>query len=597
MHELAAVATEAAVPILRPYLVSSQWCDAARGALETLQHPAAAAAMRQAAESTTGRPLAGLLDSLGRRRDEATVSLAARHLADADPDVAAAAARALARIANNAAIRELVGAAVDPQRPPSTPLIEALWSAADELLRRGGPLQSILPALDALGTPPRPANAIALRVRAATNSGADAVALVRTESNPAVGLAAAHLLRRGELAAPPSLSADLLADLPTPLRDALLAAVIRHRPESVDTLLLELASDSRSDLRNLALSAIGRWGRAAALPRLWELARTADSPDSDTARRSLEGFPGEAADHFLVQWLNPAGAPADIALALELLGRRAWAPAADAMVRLTGHGDPAVRVAAVSALRDVGTIADMLALLSRWSALQAPAEISAAERTLLAVIARRHGTDPAAPLIAAISNALQTAAVPARPPLLRALHRVGGPAAAAVVIGATSATDPEVRDTAARLLTEWPDIHALDWLTAVAHQKGAGPLQQLALRAALGWTAAGDRPLGEKAERLLAFEPLLATDDDRRAFLAALGQVPCAASLHKARAMLSGQLADEAAAAILSLAAHPSALPPQELRKALEEAAAAPVAPELRRSLRQRLVEISRSQP
>src|SRR5262245_54451296 len=97
------------VAYLAKLLSDPQLASWARIALEAIPGKASDEALRKAAESLEGKLLVGTINSIGVRRDAgATEGLIAR-LQDKDVEVASAAAVALGRIANAAAVKSLRG--------------------------------------------------------------------------------------------------------------------------------------------------------------------------------------------------------------------------------------------------------------------------------------------------------------------------------------------------------------------------------------------------------------------------------------------------------------------------------------------------------
>ena len=91
-RELRTVGTEKSIPALAALLTDKDLSHPARLALEPMPYPAAGAALREAVGKTSGRVRAGIIDSLGERREAASIAVIAPSLADSDKDVAAAAA-------------------------------------------------------------------------------------------------------------------------------------------------------------------------------------------------------------------------------------------------------------------------------------------------------------------------------------------------------------------------------------------------------------------------------------------------------------------------------------------------------------------------
>ena len=108
-RQLSRVGTKKSVPALAAMLGDEKLGHMARYALETIDDESAGRALREAAGKLKGRPLVGVIGSLGVRRDAKAVAALTGMLADSDADVARAAARALGNIATPDAVKALTG--------------------------------------------------------------------------------------------------------------------------------------------------------------------------------------------------------------------------------------------------------------------------------------------------------------------------------------------------------------------------------------------------------------------------------------------------------------------------------------------------------
>ncbi|MBI4603119.1 MAG: HEAT repeat domain-containing protein [Planctomycetes bacterium] len=106
-RKLAVAGTKEAVPALAALLGDERLSHMARYGLEPIPEGAVDDALRDALGKVKGRPLAGVIASLGVRRDAKAVAPLSRLLGEADPDVVRTAARALGRIATPEAARAL----------------------------------------------------------------------------------------------------------------------------------------------------------------------------------------------------------------------------------------------------------------------------------------------------------------------------------------------------------------------------------------------------------------------------------------------------------------------------------------------------------
>ena len=97
-QQLAVVGDKAAVPALAALLTDAQLSHYARFGLEPMPGPAADEALRAALGKVKGRLLAGVINSIGNRKDATAIPALARFLHDPDTEVSQAATAALARI-------------------------------------------------------------------------------------------------------------------------------------------------------------------------------------------------------------------------------------------------------------------------------------------------------------------------------------------------------------------------------------------------------------------------------------------------------------------------------------------------------------------
>ncbi|MBI3877107.1 MAG: HEAT repeat domain-containing protein, partial [Verrucomicrobia bacterium] len=97
-RELAVIGTSKAVPVLAGLLADEELSHMARYALETIPGASVDQALRGELTRLKGRPLVGVIGSLGVRKDSKAVKPLSSLLRDTDPQVAQAAARALGKI-------------------------------------------------------------------------------------------------------------------------------------------------------------------------------------------------------------------------------------------------------------------------------------------------------------------------------------------------------------------------------------------------------------------------------------------------------------------------------------------------------------------
>ena len=136
-RELAVIGTCDTVAPLTALLGDEKLAHMARYALETLPDPAVDEVLRKALGSLKGRPLVGVIGSLGVRKDARAVEPLARFLQDGDQEVAEAAARALGKIGTVEASRALQSVLATIPAARQLAFCEGLLRCAEALTCKG----------------------------------------------------------------------------------------------------------------------------------------------------------------------------------------------------------------------------------------------------------------------------------------------------------------------------------------------------------------------------------------------------------------------------------------------------------------------------
>lgn len=135
-RKLAVIGTAASVPALAALLPDRDHSHMARFALERIDAPAAADALRTALGTLQGDLRIGMISSLASRRDAACVPLVSG-LLGADPATAIAAAEALGTIRSPESIQALAAADIMMAKGVGAAVVDARLACAEALLRQG----------------------------------------------------------------------------------------------------------------------------------------------------------------------------------------------------------------------------------------------------------------------------------------------------------------------------------------------------------------------------------------------------------------------------------------------------------------------------
>jgi len=240
------------------------------------------------------------------------------------------------------------------------------------------------------------------------------------------------------------------------------------------------------------------------------------------------------------------------------------------VLEAAGDTAPAVRLAAIRALRYLADEANTAAIVGVLKSAADENERREAELALLTVCSR--GREACADAVIA---GLEGGDAAARVPLLDALARAGGPKALSAIVGAIQDENPGVNNEAMRLLSRWPDAAAAPELLKIASTSDDLRHQVLAVRGLVRLAS----PAGEKPADLKMLGDVLGLakrPEEKRLVVGVLGNVEDPKALELVVSALDdAAVADEAGLAALRIVQNTKekAGDKDPLRKALEQVA------------------------
>ena len=524
---LGIVGSAQSVPALAAVLGDAKLSDPARIALEPMADPAAGAALRQALGQLKGKLLAGVIGSVGTRRDAQAVPALAALAADADADVARSALFALGAIGTPEAAKALDAAAAKAPPTLQRAAAQARFACAAALAKAGQKTEAAAIYRSLLDTKAAPATRLAaLRGLIAAQGGAEGAKLVVDMLQGADEAMRTATLTAFAGSTDLALKNAVVQQLPTlspAAQQALLGLLPDQRDVAARPTLLKLIQDSKDEpARLLALDALATHGQADDVALLVKLAMKEGGAEASVARKVLERMPAAGVSEAITKLLDaPDAAARKLAMALAV-SRRIEA-ALPVLVKMAGGSDAAVAAEAVKALQSLGTPAEIPALVKILVSATDADLRTAVEGAVAAVCTRTQDREACA---RALVPALDTAATPAaRASLIMLLPRVKSEQALAAAQKALKQEPAEVSQAAVRALSDWPDISAAQAL--LDHAKTAkNPTDAiLAIRGCLRLAALKDQPM---AQRLAVYRGVLETaqrPDEKKQALAGLADV------------------------------------------------------------------------
>jgi HEAT repeat protein len=570
-RQLAIIGTKDAIAPLAALLADEKLSHMARYALEPIRDPAVDEALRDALGRLKGRPLVGVIGSIGVRRDARAVRPLARMLQEPDAEVAQAAARALGSIANQRATRALQRGLRDASAANRLALCEGLFRCAEVHAAEGRrdvavEIYDQLRELDG----PHQVRGGALR-GAILARGKDGVALLREHlrSDDYILFSAAC---QTALEMPGSEVTEALTAavnrLPADNQILVIWTLGKRADPAALPALFALAKKGKKSVRAEAIRALPQIGDASATPVLVELLADADSDISKAAKEGLAALPGRQVDAAVMRMLNSNQTNQRLT-ALELIGRRRMVSSVDELLEAAGDDDAKVRQAALKMVGELGSPSNVSAVLDLLMGFEGSRDLSAAEQAVTALCMK---DDNRQSYTSRLTGLLARARPPQKGTLLRILGVIGGADALGAVRAAVNDPNPDVGAAAIRVLCGWKTVDAAPDLLALA-KSAPEPFQKTAaLVGYINLVRGESLPTEKKLAMCKEAAALVQRNEERKLLLGALATVPAVEALSMAMAHLDNPATkNEACFAAVAISEQIFQQKPEEVADALQK--------------------------
>jgi HEAT repeat protein len=568
-RELAVVGTKDAVPTLLGLLADEKLHHMARYALETMADPAIDPALREALGRFKGRPLTGVMGTLGVRHDAQAVKPIAAFLADPDNDTAQAAARALGRIGTAEAAKALDDAVGKASPANQVAFCEGVFRCAEALSAKGDRAQALKLYERLRGLPvPQQVRAGALR-GAILLRPADGVKLLR-ESLRSSDFVLVDAAARTSQELPGVLVTAALAEELSQLRPDNRIVVIQALGKRADAAALPAlvkagGKDAEPAVRQAVVRAVAEIGGAGAVAALSGWLDDAEPAFAQAALEGLAAQKGKEADAAVTVLLASSNRKQQLR-GIDLAGRRRMNASLPVLLKAAAGTDAEVRQAAIKRLGELATEAELPALLGLLGQASAAGDLDALEQAIGAVCAQAKDPAACAPTVIAQLGSAQPAQKVA---LLGVLAGLGGGPALQAVRAAAGDANAEVHTAALRALGSWKSAEAAAELLALAQAASSPTDRLLCLRGYFGWASQPDVPADQRLAMCQRAAGLAKQAEEKKLLLGALGSVKSLPALAQVAPLLEeADVKNEACAATLAFA--------DELIKGAQAAAAAP---------------------
>ncbi len=523
-RQLAIVGGKDSIAPLAALLGDEQLSHNARYALQMNPDPAVDEALRSALGTVKGRPLVGVINTVGYRRDAKAVGTLGELVNSGNPMVVSAAARALGSIGTGEAVQALRQAL--PKVPAECKLdcYEGLLRCA-ESLAAAGKTQDAIAIYDPLYQSEAPHHVRGGALRAAIlvrqTQGLKLLQEQLPNTDYILFSAAVQASHQMPSAGATAILTGAMKSLPADRQIVVIQALGVRGEKSAVPALLDAAKSGDPRVRVAAIQAVTELGDPSAVPMLVQLLDDSDREVAKAAQDALATFPGSQADTVVMRMF--AGNDTDKQrLALDLMGRRRMTSGIPALLKAAGESGSKVRADATKMIGDLGGPEQLPAVLDLLKNASQSQDLGAVEQAMTAICLKATDSKPLADAMIAQLDAAQP---PQKAILVRVLGAVGGPNALQAVVACAKSDNADVRSAAARALGTWKTVDAAPILLSMAKQTSAPAEKTLFLRGCISMAARGDLPVPERLAMCREAAGLVVRDEEKRLLLGTLGNI------------------------------------------------------------------------
>lgn len=572
---LAHAGDKRSVPALAHLLTHPELSNYARQALERIEDPSAAQALRDGLGSVEGKLWIGLATSVGRKRDGDAISALSQRLTDDDVHVAAAAANALGDIGTSDAADLLIAALTDAGDERLNAIARAALKCAQRLEQREETkaAKNVLSNLIDHDKIPAhlSASALSAKLLLLGTAGLTELSMELQTKDPVRFQAVVQTLRKLAAKCRPAQLEELLessSNLSTESRVLILNALTEAPLSPLPSQIREWSTSPEAAVQAATLPLLARSKESTDVQTLLRAASSSEPTVADTARRLIEQAPDDRFDADILTNLQSQESD-EVVTAINLAQRRRLTSATGTLLALTSNHASAWE--ALGSTIGPDKLWQLLQQASTGNSGDAAGPTKATEAARAGVriaLVRLPQIDCAS----ALRSALQRSEGPSKIYLLERIADVGGPIALKTLEQAVLSQDSVMQDAGSRLLGEWMSPDAAPLLLHLATSLQDPKLQLRSLRGALRIARQLDMPLEQRISICRRASELSNRDEERKLILDIYRQYASPESLDAAVEMLAVPSMREAAgSAIVVIAPRTQGNDPVSTRAALQK--------------------------
>ena len=570
---LALIGTKKAVAPLAALLGDEELSHMARYGLEPIKDPAVDEALRDALGKVKGKPLVGVIGSIGVRRDAQAVQplLGILMQNETSGEAKCAALRALGQIGTTEAA-QVLKVSLDQAPPEGLPdVYEGLFRCAERFVGEGnnGAAIDIYDTLLAQKASHQ-VRAGALRGAILTR-GKDGLSLLRknlqSEDYIMFSAACQTALEMPDKEVTQALT-SAMNQLPVDKQILVIWTLGKRGDPTAIPALSAAAGTGEKSVRIAAIKAMPEIGHPSAVPVLADLLGDTDVEISKAAQEALAAIPGEEADAAVMAMLNKAETEPRLT-ALELIGRRRMYKSVPALLKAAEGPDAKVRPAALRRVGELGSPSEFSALLNLLTQYESSQDLDAAEQALSSVCTR---ADNPMSYTSKLTDQLSKATPSQKCALLRVLGVIGGMDALNAVRDAVNDSKAQVSDAAIRVLCSWKTADAAPDLLALAKNSSDRARKTAALRGYINLVRDESLSTAKKLQMCKQAAVLIQRNEEKKLLLGALSTIPSSEALSMAMSHLDEPATkDEASFAAMAISEKIVGQKPGQVAEAMQK--------------------------
>jgi HEAT repeat protein/regulator of RNase E activity RraB len=455
-QQLRVIGNEEQIPVLTKLLLEEENTNIAVFALETMPSLKVDETFRNSLTILKDKDKIAVINALGERKNNNSISVLTPLLSDADMEIAEAAALALGKIGTFDSGMEIKKAMDKADGEWRSNIAKYYLMCANNMAARGE-AESAVKIYKELSEEEKNRQ---IQMRATyglvTTGHMNALEFVsqaiKDEDTIIRRLAMKTVIKTQEKDATGKFC-ELLSDLPPNSQSLLIMALSDRGDRGALTTIVNLLDHNDKQVRLAALGATAKLGNETVVPKVLGITVEADEDESEAARMCLNRLRGSEVDDKVIEMANNENVEIRLE-AIKALAARNAVIATPTLIKMTGDAIDKIRIEAWKSLAELGSDNDLSQMISSWIQAKKSTEIQVAEDAVVkvcqnATTKHKYTTDIAAAVGKEENKEIKIS-------LINALGRIGANESLPLLQDLLTDKDSDIQAAAIRGLSLWP---------------------------------------------------------------------------------------------------------------------------------------------